>query len=304
MKPMERLAVRGDVTLWCERFGRREHEPVLLIAGANAPASMWPDALIANLVEHGYRVMRYDHRDTGRSTTRDFDRAPYAINDLALDAIAVLDAYDVRRAHVVGLSMGGTIAQILAIDHAERLNSLTVMMTTALDVDFAAAYARAAHGADEAHGDLPGPDPAVVRRLNEMHAPGENEVEEIARRVAVWRALNGGRLVFDAEEFAARERRAIAHAGTVSPPVAHGRAQPVSVKRGAELRRVTSPTLVIQAGQDPLNPPPHGRRLADLIPTARFVELPKLGHALPSSILDEMAALLASHFDENTATPP
>jgi pimeloyl-ACP methyl ester carboxylesterase len=91
-------------------------------------------------------VIRYDHRDTGCSTHRDFQKNPYAVADLAKDAVAVLEGYGIDRAHAVGLSMGGSIGQILAIDHRERLLTLTVIMTAALDVDFVGNIGRALRG--------------------------------------------------------------------------------------------------------------------------------------------------------------
>lgn len=298
MEPIVETARNAETELWSEASGRPDAEVVLLIAGANAPGVMWPDGLVARLVEGGYRVIRYDHRDTGRSTTRPFDEAPYAIADLAADALAVLDAHATERAHIVGLSMGGTIGQLIALDASERLRSVTLMLTAALDVDFAAAYARAMDG-EAASGTLPGPDPAVVRQLAAMFTPGETQAGEIARRVDVWRTLNGPLAAFDAEEFAERESAAIRHAGTLSPATNHARAAPVPLDRGRELSGIEAPTLVIQGGQDPLNPPPHGQHIADLIPTARLVEMRELGHALPNSLLAPIANHLLAHFRES-----
>ncbi|WP_421992844.1 alpha/beta fold hydrolase [Qipengyuania sp.] len=295
MKPSTKTAQNGNIELWSEAFGEIGDHAVLLVAGANAPGSMWPDSLVSRLVQGGLRVIRYDHRDTGRSTTRDFDEAPYAIADLAADALAVLDAHGIDRAHVVGLSLGGTIGQLLAIEAPERLRSLTLMLTAALDVDFAGAYMRAMNG-ETSPGPLPGPAPDVVRQLAAMFTPGETEAEEVGRRVEVWRTLNGEVAAFDADDFARRERAAIRHAGTPAPATAHARAEPVPLQRGAELSQVDVPTFVIQGGQDPLNPPPHGQHIADLIPTARHAEIGELGHALPKQLLPKIADLLITHF--------
>lgn len=297
MNRVELLARRGDVDLWSETFGNRGNEPVLLIAGANTPGSMWPDALVEQLVGSGYWVIRYDHRDTGRSTTRPFESFPYRIEDLASDALAVLDAHAIDRAHIVGLSMGGVIGQLLALDSPERLRSLTVMMTAALDVDFAASYARAMDG-HETTADLPGPDPQVVKQLGMMFTPGQTIEDEVKRRVDVWRVLNGSESAFDAREFGERERKAIALAGSLTPPTGHAFATSVKTKRGAELRHLSVPTLVIQGGQDPLNPPPHGRHLADLISGSDFLQIDDMGHALPSSVFDMVSAALSAQFEK------
>jgi len=290
----EHLIPSGNVHLWAEEVGDPAGLPVLLIMGANASAMTWPDEFVALLAAGGCRVVRYDHRDTGRSTRRDFAKHPYAVADLAGDAVAVLDGCGIAAAHVVGLSMGGTIGQLLALDYRERLLSLTLMLTAALDVDFGGNIGRAMRGEPSLDG-LPLPDRRVLEVLARRAEPVAGREAELDRRVAEWRALSGDALPFDAAEFRRREERAIAHAGTNVQPSAHALATPVPLARGAELRGVTTPTLVIQGQRDPLNPPPHGRHLAELIPGARLVEVPGLGHALPGAVHQTLARLILEH---------
>jgi pimeloyl-ACP methyl ester carboxylesterase len=290
----EKTARSGDVELWTEGVGRPVDAPVLLIMGANASAKHWPPEFVSMLVAGGRFVLRYDHRDTGRSTRRDFARHPYAVADLAADAVAVLDAWALESAHVVGLSMGGTVGQILALDHRRRLRTLTLMCTAALDVDFAGNVGRALRGEPSPDG-LPTPDPAILRVLVRRAEPVADRAAEVARRVDEWRALSGGEVPFVEEDFRRLEEDAIDHAGTHVQPIAHAFAAPFPVSRGKELRGVTTPTLVIQGMLDPLNPPPHGRHLADLIPGARLVEVPGLGHSLPKAFHREVAGLILEH---------
>ncbi len=290
----ERRITSGDVELWSEDFGDPRHPALLLIMGANASGVTWPEEFIALLVAGGHHVLRYDHRDTGRSTTREFARHPYTVEDLARDAVAVLDGHGVRRAHMVGLSLGGTLGQVLALDHRERLHTLTVLLTAALGVDFVGNMQRAARGEPTPDG-LPTPDPRVLAVLSRRAEPTRDRASELDRRVAEWRALSGDRLPFDADEFRRWEERVIDHAGSLVQPMAHAMATPVPLARGAELRGITTPTLVIQGGQDPLNPPPHGRHLAESIPGARLVELPDMGHALPSAIHLPLAHAILAH---------
>jgi 10-carbomethoxy-13-deoxycarminomycin esterase/esterase len=290
----ERRVVSGDVELWSEDFGDPRNPALLLIMGANASGVAWPEEFIARLVAGGHHVLRYDHRDTGRSTCRDFARHPYSVTDLARDAVSVLDGHGVRRAHVVGLSMGGTLGQVLALDHRECLLTLTVMCTTGLGVDFVGNLERAFNGQPTPDG-LPTPDPRVLALLARRAEPVRDRASELDRRVAEWRALSGGKLPFDEAEFRRWEERVIDHAGSLVQPSAHALATPVPLARGAELRGITTPTLVIQAGQDPLNPPPHGRHLAKSIPGARLVELQDMGHALPSAIHRLLAEAILDH---------
>ena len=277
--------------LWSEARGDPAAPPVLLITGANASALGWPDEFVDLLADRGLRVLRYDHRDTGRSTTP----SPYSLEDLARDAVAVLDAHGIATAHVVGLSMGGTLGQVLALDHRERLRSLVLMVTAALDVDFAAAVRRAADGTAEA-GDLPAPTPEIVAAMTQRADPVPDRETALQRRVEGWRLLSGDVLAFDAKEFRRWENAAIDHAGTFQQPGAHAQITPVPTARGAELREVTTPTLVIQGPVDPINPPPHGEHLAALIPGARCVEVPGMGHALPSALHTALVDLLTDHF--------
>lgn len=287
----ERLISSGDVDLWAEDSGRASGQPLLLVMGANASSRTWPDEFVALLTAGGCRVIRYDHRDTGRSTRREFRRHPYSIADLAEDAVAVLDGFGLTAAHLVGLSMGGTIGQLLALDHRERLLSLTLMLTAALDVDFVGNIVRAMNGEPSPDG-LPTPDARVLRLLSRRAEAAADREAELDRRAAEWQALSGDGLPFDAAEFRRWEERAIDHAGTLAQPFAHALAAPVPTSRGAELRGVTTPTLVVQGQRDPLNPPPHGRHLAGLIPGARLVEIPGLGHALPRAVHGALAELI------------
>ena len=253
---MERYVDRADGDrLWAEESGRRDGTPLLLVMGANASAATWPDEVLDRLGAR-HRVLRYDHRDTGRSTWA-FDERPYAIRDLAGDAVAVLDAFGVQRAHAVGMSMGGTLVQLLLLDHPQRLRSATVFCTAALGAGLSA-------GAGAPDVELPGPDPRLLALWSEMGTPRDADAE-IAWRVEHWRLLNGDQIEFDADAFRRLERRIVEHAGRPENPAAHARADQGGLERGAELADVEVPTLVIEAPADPVNPPPHAAHLARTI---------------------------------------
>ncbi len=282
---------KSGISLWTDDTGHGA--PVLLIAGANASALMWPDEFADLIVEKGYRVIRYDHRDTGKSDRINFETNPYSIADLCEDAIAVLDELNIQKAHVVGLSLGGTIGQVLALDYPDRLLSLTLMMTAALDVDFSRNWMLAMEG-KTAKDTLPTPKPEIVRAFQ---APVEDPEAEIRRRVAQWKLLSAPGAAFDEADYMAREKADIQHSGVVPAPLAHALAAPIPLIRGDALKYVDIPTLVIQAMEDPLNPPPHGQHLADLIPNSKLVEIEGLGHALPKSVFAELVSLLVSHWN-------
>ncbi|GAB6900889.1 alpha/beta fold hydrolase [Kineosporia succinea] len=266
-----RVPVTPDYELWVEERG--SGTPLVLVMGANASGAAWPDGLVDALAAE-HRVIRFDHRDTGRSTWA-FDEHPYALTDLASDVVAVLDALGVAKAHVVGMSLGGTLVQLLLLDHPERLFSATVLATAALD-------------AWQVEG-MPGPSPQLLDLWE--HLSDERDArQEMAFRVEHWRLLNGPVIPFDDDEFRRQEQVVIEHTGHDGSSTAHARASQDGLDRGAELAAVTVPTLVLEAPADPINPPPHAEHIARVIGNARLVSIPGMGHALPSAVHAPLAA--------------
>ena len=271
--------VAVDYWLWVEVQGNPEATPLLLIMGANVSGLAWPESFVDRLTERHY-VVRYDHRDTGRSTSA-FNTRPYAVRDLAEDAVAVLDALHIDRAHVVGMSLGGTLVQLLLLDHPRRLRSATLFATCALGVGLADPTGQSGI-------TLPEPDPRLLALWQHL-ADERDRPAEIAWRVEHWRILNGAVLPFDIEEFRKLEERIIAHSGTFHSPAAHARAGPSGLDRAGELAHVKVPTQVIEAPEDPINPPPHANYLAAALGGARLTTIPGMGHALNSRIIQPLA---------------
>jgi pimeloyl-ACP methyl ester carboxylesterase len=278
-----RIPVAPGVGLWAEERGDPASTPLLLVMGANASGLTWPETLVDRLARQ-HRVFRYDHRDTGRSTPA-FETAPYAIRDLATDAVRLLDGLGIDRAHVVGMSMGGTLVQLLLLDHPDRLLSATVFATSALGSGLADVAGNS---------DLPGPAPRVLEYWQTMGEQREAEAE-LAWRVEHWRLLNGDGVPFDPAEFRALEERVVAHSGSTRSRVAHALADSSGLDRGTELAAVRVPTLVVEAPEDPINPPPHAAHLAAVIGSARLVTVPGMGHALPAAVLAPLADAILAH---------
>jgi pimeloyl-ACP methyl ester carboxylesterase len=284
--------VEPGVRLWVEDIeptGPHPGEPLLLVMGANSSGLVWPDALVAQLAEH-HRVIRYDHRDTGRSTAT-FEDDPYGIVDLADDAVAVLDALDVPRAHVVGMSMGGYLVQLMLLDHPDRIATATLFCTGPLP----------SPGPTTAPA-LPGPDEPLLRLWAEMDDPRDLE-GEIAWRLEHWRMLNGSGTLFDPAEFRALEERVIAHTGRHEPVVAHARMDTDGMERGAELATVAVPTLVIEAPEDPAFPPPNAGVLTRSLGNGRLVRIPGMGHAINRTVISPLAAAILTQTTRASAAP-
>ncbi len=276
----EKFVTSGELHLWTERSGNHGDPAVLLIMGTSAQGIGWPDELVDVLVAGGHQVIRFDHRDTGRSSCVNFAAQPYALADMAANAVAVLDGHDIGAAHIAGASLGGAIAQWLAVHRPERVLSLTAIMTGPMGHNAGPAWARALAGKDPDPGDLPPPAPQLLRHLAERAArPQTTREQQVDAAVETWRVLNGEALPFD--EPAARRLVETSHdrATDFAAAAHHDLAgRQVTPDRLAPLSRITAPTLVIHGTADPLRPLPHGQALAAQITQARLEAVPGMGH--------------------------
>jgi len=283
----ETFVPAGPLRLWTDRAGRPEDPAVLLIMGGSAQGINWPDTLVDRLVGRGVQVIRYDHRDTGRSSVVDFDEHPYGLAELAGDALAVLDAYGLPSAHLVGSSMGGVLAQWLAVHEPARVRSLTLLSSTVMGHDPGPVWQRAWAGEPADPDDLPPPATSFLRHL----ADSSNVPPGVEADVATFRVMNGDVLPFD--ELAVRSLLERCWARAVDPSAAahHGLAgRRLTPDLFAPLSSITAPTLVVHGEQDPIYPPGHGTALAAAIPGARLRIVPGMGHVFYSPGLPEQLA--------------
>lgn len=264
----------GDIEIAYETFGAAPGRPLLLIHGAGAPMLGWPEEFCAALVERGFHVARCDNRDAGRSSRA---TRPYTVADMATDGLAVLDALGWPAAHIVGVSLGGMIGQVMAARHQDRVLSLT-SMCSAPDASLRrskistllrfAVLSWREPASPEAAGER------LVKLLRLVGSTGHPQDEDWLRRI-------GSEGHAHRTDFAAGRRQAAA-----------ARA---SGDRRAELATITAPTLVLSGDADPLQPPRAGKATADAIPGARFVSYPGMGHDLPPAlwptIIDDIDAI-------------
>jgi pimeloyl-ACP methyl ester carboxylesterase len=273
------VQVRG-VGLCVETFGDDRDPAVLLIMGAAASMLWWEDEFCERLASGGRLVIRYDHRDTGRSVTYAAGAPGYTGDDLVADAAGVLDAVGVARAHLVGMSMGGAIAQLLALDHPDRVLSLTLISTSpgagpdlpAMSDELRAYFAEPPPQPDWSDRD------AVIDYLVEderVYAARSRPFDEAARRELAGR--NFDRSI----DIAASLTNHFLLEGGKSPR-----------ERLGEIR---VPTLVVHGAEDPLFPIGHGRALAREIPVARLVTLEQTGHELPRATWDAVIPAILEH---------
>ncbi|WP_316741354.1 alpha/beta fold hydrolase [Streptomyces sp. MK7] len=260
----ERVIQADGIELCTESFGDPSDPPVLLVMGTGASMLWWEEGFCRMLAEGGRFVIRYDHRDTGRSVTHGPGRAEYTGADLVVDAARVLDAYAIPAAHVVGVSAGGALAQLLALHYAGRVLSLVLISTSS---------------AVPGDRTLPPPTEEFTRFVSTAHVDWSDADSAIDHQVAYVRVLAGGRRPFD--ETAARSlvRRDVERAHDFTAARNHD-ALPDGELPQASLSSIAVPTLVIHGTADPLFPLRHGEALAEQIPGGRLLVLEDAGHGV------------------------
>ncbi|MGO9417887.1 alpha/beta fold hydrolase [Roseiarcus sp.] len=283
----------NGITIEYEEIGPPDAPVILLIMGLGMQLIAWPQPFCEGLAARGFRVVRFDNRDAGLSTrmppvgalastammARAFlglpVRSPYTLDDMARDTVGLMDALGIGQAHVVGASMGGMIAQIVAIEHPERVKSLTSIMSTSGD--------RA----------LPGPKGNVRRAL--LRPRPRNEVAAVNRTMEMLRLIGGGHYPLTEAELRARVERSVRRSyrpdgfrrQLIAIQAAPGRAR--------KLRGVRAPTLVLHGSHDPLVPLAGGEHTAANIPGARLRVVPGMGHSLPEALIPLLVDEIAGH---------
>jgi pimeloyl-ACP methyl ester carboxylesterase len=273
-----RLLPVGSVELWVDVQGPDDGDPVVLIAGADAPGFRWTPAIVSRLVDEGYRVVRFDHRDCGRSSRVPVDQ-PYLLDDLVADVVGLFDALQIGSAHVIGRSMGGMIGQLLGVEHAQRIRSLTMF------------------GSSPAPGDerLGGPDESFVESMTSRLFAGAPRDDEgrIAWLAELDELLAGSAYPLDRDR--ATELAAAEIATGWVPETGHGVAVHASPGRLERLGEIAAPTMVVHGTADPVFPPAHGRALATGIDGAVLVEVEGLGHEVPDALIEELWPVILQH---------
>jgi pimeloyl-ACP methyl ester carboxylesterase len=256
------------------------------------PGHFWPPAFVAALVRAGCRVLRYDHRDTGRSLVMPMVAPPYALEALVADALRVLDVWGLHRVAVVGWSMGGYIAQHLAHEHPDRVRRLVLLASTPDHRPYMAATLGRPVPTEGLPGPAPGFLPALLRAATGAHG---RRPEDVA--VDGWKVFHGGSHPFPAAMVRAQARAALADGHQPLAAMQHALAVDRSPPRTGWLPTLRVPTLVLHGAEDPCLPLPHGQALARLIPGARLSVL-DMGHLLPDALAalvgDQVAAFIGA----------
>ena len=287
------LARANGIDLCYEIFGAADAEPMLLIMGLGAQMILWDDDFCRQLAARGFRVIRFDNRDIGKSGKLTGGKrlgplellklrflnipvaAPYRLHDMALDVIGLLDALGIKSAHLVGASMGGMIAQEVAISFPQRVRSLTSIMSTT--------------------GNPKRPPPTREATAVLMAPPPTTKEEYFERFAQTWKVLRVGSFPQDEALDRGRAERTFARGLNPAGVARQLRAILASGSRKERLASVRAPTLVIHGTVDPLVPPEGGKDTAASIPGAKLLMIQGMGHALPIPMWPEIIDAIDKH---------
>jgi len=282
----EKMVKVNGVELATETFGDASNPALLLIQGAGNSMISWGDEFCQKLADGGRFVIRFDNRDAGRSTSYETGKPGYNLRDLEADALGVLDAFGIEKAHVLGMSQGAAIAQLLAIDHPERLKTITLVSGTP-------------GGPGHNAADLPGMTDEITKIFNGEAGPAEpdwNDRDSVANYLTEGERPFAGGATFDENWFRTVSGkifdRSLNLASQLTNPFMLDAGEPWREK----LSSITTPTLVIHGAHDPAFPIEHGEALAKEIPGATLVRIEDMGHAhIVPALWPELAKAILEH---------
>lgn len=298
----------NDISIWYEEFGDKSKETILLIMGANANCMQWDREFIDQLVSNNFHVVRFDNRDVGKSTwfgkEPTFNKflkilptfllkmivnsifglavdekgkfkfsesasIQYDLSDMAKDAVSLMDALKIKKAHVIGVSMGGMITQIIALDYPERVLSVTPIMTSpGIQND-----------------SLSGPTEEFLEAMKKSFVYNlKGRIEDGV--VEIYRQLTGSRFPFIESKFREKLKPVVAHGN--NPFALHGAAVGASPDRTSRLHEIKVPALIIHGTEDAILPLDHGVAVADGIKDSKRFIMEGVGHEIPEELLPEI----------------
>lgn len=267
--------IADPVGIYYKTYGKKEDPAILLVMGMGGQHILWPTEMVEGLADEDFYVITFDLRDSGQSISYDFDSDPYDLMDLARDGIGILDHLDIQKAHVVGLSMGGPIAELMSVHHTHRVSSITLIATSA---DF-----RPLHLAFDGLPPEPGLLSSPTEDYNECRSrfllAAPNSDEWLLRRLELWRVLEGSGIPFDEEYYQQLLHNYLRRQKNPATLKNYVRA----TKASEDLIRtvpfqVTVPTLILQGSEDPIFASDHGLALTSAIAHSRYLQIFGMGH--------------------------
>jgi pimeloyl-ACP methyl ester carboxylesterase len=279
-----------EVKLWSETFGDARNPAILLIAGAAAQGIIWRNDFCEKLVEQGFFVIRYDNRDTGKSSMIDYQKNPYKVMDFAEDAVAILDYYTIDKAHIVGSSMGGQIGQFIAAYFSERAQSLA-LLSTSPSKGFETFFTRTTKY------NLSPPSMKIMEWMDKQAALTNLSLEDkISNNLELEKIMLGDKVIFDESKIRTFFEESYARSATGSNTANHFQAMQSSYAEHEEAMGLISvPTLIIHGKEDPIFGVDHAVALHQAIDNSKLVIIDDMGHDLYEGFYDQIIGLIAEN---------
>lgn len=282
----------NGIEIYFETFGKPENPAILLIMGLDAQCVIYGEAFINPLIEAGYYVIRFDNRDIGLSTWMNetwHKGKPYTLEDMAKDSVELLNFLKIEKAHIIGISMGGMIAQTIAIHYPEKVLSLTSIMSSGYTLN-----PKVAPNLGLQLGLLA--LPFLTKRFYIKNKYTEHKVT-VGRYVATYKLLRGNRFPFDEAYFREVFTESIELRKGQNPRARYQQfcAIVASGSRLKKLPQIKAPTLIVHGTADPLVKPKHAEIYAPLIPNSKLLMIEGMGHELPKGALNEILPVIIEH---------
>ena len=274
MKAQDRTITTNGIRLYSQSLGEDDSPPVLMVMGATASLAWWPESLIETLAYSGCRVIRYDHRDTGQSTTFAPGTASYSVEDMVDDLWAVADGYGLDRFHLVGMSLGGLLGQIAALQQPERLISLTLIAAQPLD------------GSDLEAPPISAEFLSHFQQMDRLDWGDQDGVIDYLVESA--RLCAGSGQPFLEEEARQKAQTEVTRASHFQSAFHHSKLSSGQTYAG-RMGEIATPCLVLQGDEDPIVARINADVILSRLPNARLHIVEGLGHELPSSRVPEIA---------------
>jgi len=282
----EKIFKINGIDICTESFGNPTKPAILLINGAMNSMVYWDEEFCQQLADAGRYVIRFDNRDVGRSTTYDPGTTNYTVVDMANDAVGVLDSYNIQQAHLVGMSLGGMIAQVVAYNSPERVLSMTTIASSLF-------------GANENDRNLPEMDPNLFK----YHAKGttldwSNEEAVVDYLVEGAKMLCGSKHIFDEERVRKQTTQDFKRANNLLSMFNHSTLTGIDFYED-KIKEIKVPTLVIHGTEDTILPYEHGLALVNELPNSMLLTLEGTGHEIHS---DDWDKIINAIFDHTSVT--
>lgn len=290
------IRTKDNLNIFTESIGDSNNPAIVLIMGAMNQGIFWYDSFCKKLAENNFFVIRYDHRDTGLSDLVDYKNNPYDLNNLAEDVINILDAYSIQKTNIVGVSMGGYIGQLLAVNYSNKVKTLTLISTTADHRP----YMDATNGNLNNKYDLPYPEKRFLDYIEKSkNNPPKNDEEFRSSQIEGWRIIFGNNLNgHDFEEIIRLIDLSNKRSKNKYSPFNHGLAVLNSKERIEIVKSIKIPSLIFHGENDPCLPLEHGKFLNSLIPNSELEIIKGMGHMFSLAESETVAEKIIKNFSK------